>query len=366
MANTQGFLYDTYMDYYKRAMAAKDGGDIKTARKFFILAAETLQHLALQSDGELKRARYETVKKLLAAAEALGEKRVQSGDAPLNAQKRLPDPDDDSDEYDLDIASPNEQVAFDDIVGLDSAKVAIRRMLINPLNNPEAYKKYGLKPGGNILLEGPPGTGKTTFAKAAACEIKLPFVVANCSALVDSYIGNTAKNIDKLFGEVRRLVKNRKTAVILFCDEFDEIARERGADSKTADEAVPALIRQLDGFDTDNANIVIIAATNRKDSLDKAVLSRFGKSIFIPLPTRDDRRKLYEAKIRKKVPPEDADIVDFEVLADCSDGFSGRDINNVTTEFINMLAERDAGLITLGDSLTDVLLGIIDAKRGGY
>lgn len=355
MANNQALLYDTYMDYYNRAMKAKNGGDNASARKYFLLAAETLRDLAKISDGELKKARYNTVKKLIAAAESLSpDARVARSGATPSSGVQARAADDPTDEYDLDIASPNEKVSFDDIIGLDAAKVAIHRMLINPLNNPDAYIKYGLKPGGNILLEGPPGTGKTTFAKAAACEIKLPFVVANCSALVDCLIGNTAKNIDKLFGEMRRLVRNRKTAAILFCDEFDEIAKERGGDSKTADEAVPALIRQLDGFGTDNANIVIIAATNRKDTLDKAVLSRFTRSIFIPLPTRDDRKAIFESKLRR-IDGSDYAGIDFDALADYSDGFSGRDITHVCGEFVNILAERDAGITQVSGTLTDVI-----------
>ena len=347
-------------------MAAKKAGENDKARKFFLLAAETLRDLAQVSEGDLKRARYENVKKLIAAANSLSpEARVARNGSSDDGKIKARPIDDPTDEYDLDIAKPNDKVSFDDIIGLESAKIAIHRMLINPLNNPEAYIKYGLKPGGNILLEGPPGTGKTTFAKAAACEINLPFVIANCSALVDCLIGNTAKNIDKLFGEVRRLVKNRKTSVILFCDEFDEIAKERGSDSKTADEAVPALIRQLDGFDTDNANIVIIAATNRKDTLDKAVLSRFGKSIFIPLPTRDNRRDIFRSKL-KNIDQADYESIDFEKLADGSDGMSGRDINHICSEFRNILAERDAGLTAVNCGLTDVLLGCIDQRNEGY
>ena len=366
MANNQSLLYDAYTEYYNKAMAAKKAGENEKARKYFLLAAETLRDLAQVSEGDLKRARYENVKKLIAAANSLApEARVARSGGDDDGQIKARSIDDPTDEYDLEIAKPTDKVSFDDIIGLESAKIAIHRMLINPLSNPDAYKKYGLKPGGNILLEGPPGTGKTTFAKAAACEISLPFVIANCSALVDPLIGHTGQNIEKLFIEVRRLVRNRKTSVIMFCDEFDEIAKARGGDSKTADEAVPALLRQLDGFATDNANIVVIAATNRKDTLDKAVLSRFTKSIFIPLPTRDNRRDIFKSKL-KNIDASDLSTIDFEKLADGSDGMSGRDINHICEEFRNILAERDAGITKVSCGLTEVLLGVIEQRNEGY
>ncbi len=268
--------------------------------------------------------------------------------------------------YELDFASPNEKVSFDDIIGLESAKTAIHRKLIYPLANPETYRRYHLKPGGNILLEGPPGTGKTTFAKAAACEVGLPFIIADCNALVDCYIGNTGKNIDKLFAEVRRFVSEQKTAVILFCDEFDAIAKARSSDDKTAAEAVPTLIRQLDGFDTDNANIIILAATNLKSKLDPAIVSRFGNSIYIPLPDENARRLIFESKLRKcGISEADIAALDLAEAARCSDGMSGRDINHIVTDLSAVLAERDSGITPVNEPLQDVLLRLIRQKRDG-
>lgn len=361
MANNQALLYDSYMDYYKRATEAQKTGNNSAARKYFVLAAETLQQLALISTGDLKKARYATVKKLLLVAESIKEERVSAG----GTTKEVPkfEFEDDSDEYELEVANPNDKVLFDDIIGLEKAKEAIHRKLIYPLANPEVYKQYNLKIGGNILLEGPPGTGKTTFAKAAACEIKLPFIIVSCNSLVDSLIGNTGKNIDKLFSEVRRLIKNRKTPVIMFCDEFDAIAKSRSSDDKTASEAVPTLIRQLDGFSTSNDNITLIAATNLKDSLDKAILSRFSSSIYIPLPDLDERFKIFESKLKKsKVRPEDYTQIDFDVLAASSDGLSGRDINNIVLDFLNILAQRDSGITAMTKSCTDVMLEFIENR----
>ena len=364
MANNQGLLYDTYMDYYKRAMAAKDAGENDKARKFFLLAAETLRDLAQVSEGEMKKARYRTVKKLIEAAESLSQntKAVRNGESDSN-KTQIRSIDDTSEEYDLIFSQPNNKITLNDIIGLDEAKIAIHSLLIEPLKNPEAYAAYGLQAGGNILLEGPPGNGKTTFAQAVACEVGLPFVEVNSTSLVDPLIGNTAKNIKKTFSEIRRYVHQHHTAVIAFFDEFEEIARARGGDSKTSEESVPELLRQLQGFNTDNKNIVIIAATNLKNLIDPGILDRFGDCINIPMPTKNDRKQLFALKLRGL---QELNELDLDVLAEVSDGLSGRGITNSCLDFKRkILAPRKAGQLVLEDPLTDIFVDRIKKMKAG-
>lgn len=348
------FELDMFEMMYNKAVAANKAGDIKTAKAYFDKAADLMESVAARSAPPLDVKRKERAEKLryiarnLKAQSAVEERadKETEGDAPqfVNPVK------------------PENGITFDDIIGLDDAKAAIHNLLIDPLNNPQAYMRYGIKAGGFILLEGPPGTGKTTFAKAAASELGVPFAEVNANALVDSYIGKTGKNIDKLFAEARALSKKNKTPVVLFIDELDFLAQKRGGENKTASEAVPTLIKQMDGFSTDSENLVLIAATNIKESLDTAVLSRFRNVIYIPLPTEQDRAAMFKAKL-KMIDKADFDSIDFDRLAGETDGFSGRDITQTALDLKNALAARDAGLRSITTPLTDLVVGFITKRR---
>ena len=345
---SKNLLYEEFNRCYDRGVAAKDEGDIRSARRELLKAADALNKIAAMSDGEQKRAHLKRVRTLFDAVESLGE-----------SEKKLQNTDG---ETALKFSAPNVGLTFDDIVGLQEAKKAIRRMLINPLKNPEVYKRYKLEPGGYILLEGPPGTGKTTFAKAAAKELSVPFVVVDTNSLVDSYIGKTGKNIDKMFESAREVIRKNASPVVLFLDEFDAIAKKRGGENKTADEAVPTLIRQMDGFDTDNKGLIILASTNLKENIDSAVLSRFRNKIHIPLPTQEDRERLLELKLKGKISAADYNKLDLKRAASLTDGFSGRDLNWVCEEVKNLLAERDAGFAATAD-ISSELFRQIEQKR---
>ncbi len=347
MADAQQ-LYSSFNRNYEQGLSAKQAGDVLGARRFLLRAADDLNKLANESFGTVRTQRKAQVKRILDAVERLGEEMPVSAKGGEAGQ--------------ITTSKPKGGIRFDDIIGLDEAKKAIFRMVVNPLKSPEVYRKYKLEPGGNVLLEGAPGTGKTSFAKAVAGEIGVPFIAVDTNSLVDSYIGKTGKNIDKMFASTRALIKKSGTPVVLFLDEFDSIAGKRGGDSKTADEAVPTLIRQMDGFDTDNGGLVILASTNLKENLDSAVLSRFRNKIHIPLPSESERALLLRLKLGK-IAKEDFDSLDFSEAARLSEGFSGRDLSWVCEEIKNVLAERDAGL---GDGVVDLnaeLLSQIAVKK---
>lgn len=336
---------------YKAATEANARGDIPAAKRMFLRAAEIMESVAAKSAPPLDATRAERSKKLKFIAENLTAKATADGDADSAPRATAF----------LNVAAPTDKVSFDDIIGLDEAKAAINRLLIYPLKNPQAYSKYGIKAGGFILLEGPPGTGKTTFAKAAASELSVPFAEVNANALVDSYIGKTGKNIDTLFAEARALAKEKNTPVVLFLDEIDYLAQKRGGENKTAAEAVPALIKQMDGFSTSSENLVLIAATNIKEYLDPAILSRFRNVIHIDLPNAAERRLMLAVKL-KRIDKSDFDALDLDGAAALTDGLSGRAISQIALDVMNALAARDAGITAL-DMPLDALFKSFIAKR---
>ena len=192
--------------------------------------------------------------------------------------------------YNLNFVQTEKPVRFDDLIGLEDAKEKIQEELIEPFQDPEAYARYGIGPDGHFLLYGPSGTDKAIFAKAIANEMGVPFILKKCAEFVDSGIGDTGKAIQAFFDEVRRFVNEQNTSAVVFFDGIEDIARSRSDSDPTSTEAVSTLIQQLEGFDTDSSNIIVIAATNVAADLDSALLSRF-TSIYIPLPDGDGTKE---------------------------------------------------------------------------
>lgn len=339
-----GLMLDMFDDAFRAATAANDRGDTAKARTHFLRAALIMDDIADKSEPPLDAERRERANKIRAIAEKLQSKAKPN------------------DEFDLlNIKKPDDKVSFDDIVGLLDAKAAIHDLLIDPLKKPDVYKKYGLKAGGTILLEGPPGTGKTTFCKAAACEISVPFAEVNANSLVDSYIGKTGKNIDRLFDQAHALSKKSGVPIVLFIDEIDYLAQRRGGENKTAAEAVPTLIKRMDGFSSSSDDIVLIAATNIKESLDPAILSRFRNIIYIGLPEKSERELLFKKKLAQ-LDERDACEIDFIKAAELSASFSGRDITQVSLDLKNALAARDAGIRKLLSPVNELLQELIKRR----
>ncbi|WP_053947039.1 proteasome-activating nucleotidase Pan2 [Halolamina sediminis] len=232
-------------------------------------------------------------------------------------------------------ASPD--VTYADIGGIDDQIREVREAVEDPLINAETFREVGVEPPSGVLLHGPPGTGKTMLAKAVANETDATFIKMAGSELVRKFIGEGARLVRDLF----ELASEREPAVI-FIDEIDAVATTR-TDSKTSGDAevqrtMMQLLSEMDGFD-DRGEVRIMAATNRFDMLDEAILrpGRFDRLIEVPKPDVEGRRRILEIHASELNLGDD---VDFDALAETLEAYSGADIAALTTE-AGMFAIRD-------------------------
>lgn len=231
-------------------------------------------------------------------------------------------------------------VSYSAIGGLSDQIRELREVIELPLTNPELFLRVGINPPKGVLLYGPPGTGKTLLARAIASNIDANFLKVVASAIVDKYIGESARLIREMFGYARD-----HQPCIIFMDEIDAIGGRRFSEGTSADREIQRtlmeLLNQMDGFDV-LGKVKMVMATNRPDVLDPALLrpGRLDRKIEIPLPNeagRLDIIKIHASKITKH-----GDI-DFEAVAKLAEGFNGADLRNICTEagMFAIRAERD-------------------------
>ena len=253
-------------------------------------------------------------------------------------------------------------VTFKDVAGLEGAKFEIEEV-VDFLKNPKKYTVLGGKSPKGVLLVGPPGTGKTLLAKAVAGEAKVPFFSLSGSDFVEMFVGVGASRVRDLFKTAKE-----KAPCIIFIDEIDAIGRARGksAISNANDEresTLNPLLTEMDGFST-HAGVIIMAATNRADVLDRALLraGRFDRQIAVELPNLNERRGIFGVHVRKlKLGPD----VDLDFFAKQTPGFSGADIANVCNEAALIAARNNKQQIEKEDFLAavDRIIGGLE-RRG--
>ena len=368
MSLSEEKVLEEFKSCYSAALNARKCGDLATAKSELNKAASCMEKLAMGAMTETRNKYRSIAKRLRGLADtictpekSLSHRTGSDGSFLLSPQEPF------GGEAELSTGLeefftilPREKLSFgfESVIGLDQAKEAITEYVINPVRYPDAYS-YNFLDNHAVLLEGPPGTGKTTFAKAVAKEIGVPFALVKTSALINCYIGETAKNIDKIFALMRRYVLHNNTPVIVFFDELDEISRKRGSEDKASGAAVPALLRNLDGMET-NRNLFVLASTNLAEALDPAILERFRKLIYIPLPAFEDRKKLFEGKL-SDIETRYFETLDLDQAARLSSGLSGRDITFICDDFKHILSRMKASLIDVVD-LSDELYSLIKGR----
>eukprot|EP00943_MAST-04B_sp_MAST-4B-sp1_P004859 g4859.t1 len=232
------------------------------------------------------------------------------------------------------------KVTWASIGGLNEQIRELRETIELPLTSPDLFLRVGIKPPKGVLLYGPPGTGKTLLARALACNLNATFIKIVASAIVDKYIGESARLIREMFGYARD-----HEPCVIFMDEIDAIGGKRQGEGSSADREIQRtlmeLLNQLDGFEA-LGQVKIVMATNRPDILDPALLrpGRLDRKIEIPLPndaSRMDILKIHASKIQTR------GEIDFEAIVKLSDGFNGADLRNVCTEggIFAIRADRD-------------------------
>ncbi len=254
------------------------------------------------------------------------------------------------------------KVTFNDVAGLEEAKVEVME-IVDFLKNPKKYTSLGGKIPRGALLVGPPGTGKTLLAKAMAGEAQVPFFSLSGSDFVEMFVGVGASRVRDLFRQAKE-----KAPCIIFIDEIDAIGRARGKSPSFSanderESTLNQLLTEMDGFGS-NSGVIIIAATNRADILDRALLrpGRFDRQIYVELPDLAGRKEIFQVHLK---PLKITDTLDLDFLARQTPGFSGADIANVCNEAALIAARRNKTSIEKQDFLDaiDRIIGGLEKKN---
>ena len=262
----------------------------------------------------------------------------------------------------IDKNNTEQKVTFKDVAGLEEAKVEIME-IVDFLKNAKKYRELGAKIPKGALLVGPPGTGKTLLAKAVAGEANVPFFSISGSDFVEMFVGVGASRVRDLFEQAKK-----KAPCIVFIDEIDAIGRARGRNAGFSgnderENTLNQLLTEMDGFQT-NAGVIVLAATNRADILDKALMraGRFDRQIEVGLPEIHERKEIFDVHLRKlKLDPD----LDRDFLAKQTPGFSGADIANVCNEAALIAARHNKPFVSKEEFLAavDRIIGGLERKN---
>ncbi|EDM45206.1 putative transmembrane AAA-metalloprotease FtsH [unidentified eubacterium SCB49] len=254
------------------------------------------------------------------------------------------------------------KTSFKDVAGLEGAKEEVQE-IVDFLKNPEKYTSLGGKIPKGALLVGPPGTGKTLLARAVAGEAKVPFFSLSGSDFVEMFVGVGASRVRDLFKQAKE-----KSPSIIFIDEIDAIGRARGKSNMSGsnderENTLNQLLTEMDGFGT-GTNVIVIAATNRADVLDKALMraGRFDRQIYVDLPDVRERKEIFEVHLR---PIKKEEGLDTDFLSKQTPGFSGADIANVCNEAALIAARKEKKAVSKQDFLdaVDRIVGGLEKKN---
>jgi len=304
-----------------------DEGNIAKARVEYLKCGQLLEQLAKLSPQEKKAELLSRSKHFLKIAQGLQEGTIElfpDGIPPAEGKKSaVTDKEQRKEKAKSLVLAQKPKIRFDDIAGLDTVKENIKEAIIYPFKYPETYQYYGVRPGGGILLYGPPRCGKTMIAAAAAAECDAVFINLKVSDIKDKYVGESEKNIKEVFDVARSYDR-----AIIFFDEIDSLGGERSASSEGHERSlVSELLAQMDGLEAKGTvrKYLVLAATNRPWDVDMALRmpGRFDTTVFVPHPDFDARKKLLHLSLKDNpLSPS----VNLEVLARRTEGYASAEI----------------------------------------
>lgn len=309
-----------------------EAGDVGRAQVEYQKCARLLEHLVGLSSGKLKTEYTEKAAKFqeIAAGLAQGKIKIYTDGVlpPTQPKQRVQQEEAAQRAQDL-VMTVKPSIRFSDIAGLDSVKENIKEAIVYPFKFPDDYHYFGVKPGGGILLYGPPGCGKTMMAAAAAGECEAAFISLKGSDIKNKYVGESEKNIREVFAVARA-----QERAIIFFDEIDSLAGERsGSSSGHEISLVAELLAQMDGLEAKDSarQYLVLAATNRPWAVDVALRrpGRFDKTVFVPQPDLPGRRKLLELNLQNKPLSKDIDI---DELAYRTEGYASSELALICEE----------------------------------
>ncbi len=325
--------WDSFERYKRQGLDARRAGEWESARTYLLNAARLMVELSKQARGsELQHARQETAEKLLELARDCKQAADEGRGPPsvLSPQKRRPNSgpqaqkegSDDKPDANAWAIKEKPDLRFDDIAGLEDVKDEIRLKMLYPFRHPELAERFGISPGGGILLFGPPGTGKTMLARATAGELDAVFFTVSAADLLSKWVGEAEQNVKALFDAA---VAHPRA--VIFIDEIESLVpARRDEGSSVMQRVVPQLLQGMEGFNKKKGQpVLFMGATNVPWQLDPAVLrpGRFDEKVYIGLPDLPARRKLLEIHLEHRPL---ADDVDLDAIAARLEGYSGADI----------------------------------------
>ena len=351
-------LFDAYNIYYNKGIEALQNRQYAIAARNLYGASETLLKLAKDSTGELKATRTRRADEIYSLAEQVEKKSQEI----LNGYgKNMTGAKDDLAKLGINYDSSNKSssssskgkggneddtlstfapvsdtgVSLDDVAGLEEAKEEINQKVIEPNKHPEIFERFNKAKGGGILLYGVPGTGKTMLAQAIAHEIDAKFFSVRCSDILSKWVGDAEQNIRNLFAEAKKYPNS-----IIFFDEFEALGTKRDTYSTVMKRVVPELLTQIQGFEKNKNNLIVIAATNRPWDIDSAFLrpGRFDRRIYVPLPDEATREAMIRNKLRN-VPV--ASDLNFEGIVEMTEGFNGADVTAFCEKLKDLAISRE-------------------------